>query len=78
MCGDGGKRVVSKRKRTVETQNSVNGNQKDQQEVSPELENQAQAQESEVEQEEPFDPETANREALLDKYRDALFLATLR
>ena len=62
--------MVSKRKRTAETQNSVKGKQKDEQEVSPELENQAQAEEAEIEQEEPFDPETADREALFVKYRE--------
>ncbi len=62
--------MVSKRKRTAEPQNSVNENQEDQQEISPELENQAQAEEAEIEQEEPFDPETADGEALLAKYRE--------
>jgi molecular chaperone GrpE len=62
--------VVSKRKRTAEPQNNVNENQEDRQEISPELENQTQAEEEEIEQEEPFDPETADGEALLAKYRE--------
>ena len=62
--------MVSKRKRTAEPQNNVNENQEDQQELSPELENQAQEEKVEVEQEEPFDPETADGEALLAKYRE--------
>ena len=48
--------MVSKEKRTAEPQNNVNENQEDQQEISPELENQARADEAEIEQEEPFDP----------------------
>jgi molecular chaperone GrpE len=62
--------VVSKRKRTAEVQNSVNENKEDRQEISPELENQTQAEEEEIEQEEPFDPETADGEAPLAKYRE--------
>jgi len=62
--------VVSKEKRTAETRNSVNENQKDQQEISTELENQARADEAEIEQEEAFDPEMADGEALLAKYRE--------
>jgi molecular chaperone GrpE len=62
--------VVSKKKRTAEPQSSVKDNQKVQHEISPELENQAQAEEAEIEQEEPFDPETADGEALLAKYRE--------
>jgi molecular chaperone GrpE len=62
--------VVSKRKRTAEVQNSVNENKEDRQEISPELENQTQAEEEEIEQEEPFDPETADGEALLAKHRE--------
>ena len=62
--------MVSRKKRTAEPQNNVNENQEDQQEISPELESQAQAEEAEIEQEEPFDPETADGEALLAKYRE--------
>ena len=62
--------MVSKKKRTAEPQSSVKENQEDQHEISPELENQAQAEEAEIEQEEPFDPETADGEALLAKYRE--------
>ena len=62
--------MVSKRDRTAEVQNSVNENKEDRQEISPELENQTQAEEEEIEQEEPFDPETADGEALLAKYRE--------
>ena len=62
--------MVSKEKRTGEPQSSVNGNQEDQQEFSSELENQAQADEAEIGQEEPFDPETADGEALIAKYRE--------
>ena len=62
--------MVSKEKRTGEPQSSVNGNQEDQQEFSSELENQAQADEAEIGQEEPFDPETADGKALLAKYRE--------
>jgi molecular chaperone GrpE len=62
--------VVSKDKRTAEPQNSVNEHQEDQQEISPEFENQAQANEVEIEQEQAFDPETADAEALLAKYRE--------
>jgi len=62
--------VISKEKRTAEPQNGVNENQEDQQEISPELENQARADEAEIEQEEVFDPETADGEALLAKYRE--------
>jgi len=62
--------VVSKDKRTAEPQNSVNENQEDQQEISPEFENQARANEVEIEQEQAFDPETADGEALLAKYRE--------
>jgi molecular chaperone GrpE len=62
--------VVSQEKRTREPQNSVNENQEDKQEISPELDDQAQAGEAEIEQEEPFDPETADREALLARYRE--------
>ncbi len=62
--------MVSKEKRTAEPQNNVNENQKDQQEISPELENQARADEAEIEQEEPFDPETADGDTLLAKYRE--------
>jgi len=60
--------VVSKKKRTAEPQNNVKKNQEDQQEISPELENQARADEAEIEQEEPFDPETADVDTLLAKY----------
>lgn len=62
--------MVSKKKRAAEPQNSLMENQKDQQEISPELENQAQAGEAEIELEEDFDPETADGEALLAKYRE--------
>ena len=62
--------MVSRKKRTAQPQNNVNENQEDQQEISPELESQAQAEEAEIEQEEPFDPETADGEALLAKYRE--------
>lgn len=62
--------MVSKEKRTAEPQNNVNDNQEDQQEISPELENQARADEAEIEQEEPFDPETADGDTLLAKYRE--------
>jgi molecular chaperone GrpE len=62
--------VVSKEKRTAEPQNNVNENQEDQQEISPELENQARADEAEIEQEEAFDPETADGDTLLAKYRE--------
>ena len=62
--------MVSKEKRTAEPQNNVNENQEDQQEISPELENQARADEAEIEQEEAFDPETADGDTLLDKYRE--------
>lgn len=62
--------MVSKEKRTAEPQNNVNENQEDQQEISPELENQARADEAEIEQEEPFDPETADGDTLLAKYRE--------
>ena len=62
--------MVSKKKRTAEPQNNVNENQEDQQEISPELENQARADETEIEQEEPFDPETADGDTLLAKYRE--------
>ena len=62
--------MVSRKKRTAEPQNNVDENQEDQQEISPELESQAQAEEAEIEQEEPFDPETADGEALLAKYRE--------
>jgi molecular chaperone GrpE len=70
MWNNGGIRVVSQEKRTSEPQNSVNENQEDQQEISPKLENQVQADEAEIEQEEFFDPETADRETLLAKYRE--------
>lgn len=62
--------MVSKEKRTAEPQNNVNENQEDQQEISPELENQARADEAEIEQEEPFDPEAADGDTLLAKYRE--------
>ena len=62
--------MVSKKKRTAEPQNNVNENQEDQQEISPELENQARADEAEIEQEEAFDPETADGDTLLAKYRE--------
>jgi len=62
--------VVSKKKRTADPQNNVNENQGDQQEISPELENLARAAEAEIEQEEPFDPETADGDTLLAKYRE--------
>ncbi|MES0396144.1 MAG: nucleotide exchange factor GrpE [Syntrophobacteria bacterium] len=62
--------MVSKEKRTAEPQNNVNENQEDQQEISPELENQARADEAEIEQEEAFDPETADGDTLLAKYRE--------
>jgi len=62
--------VVSKKKRTAEPQNNVNKNQEDQQEISPELENQARADEAEIELEEAFDPETADGATLLAKYRE--------
>ncbi|MBW2579731.1 MAG: nucleotide exchange factor GrpE [Deltaproteobacteria bacterium] len=48
----------------------MNENQEDQQEISPELENQARADEAEIEQEEAFDPETADGDTLLAKYRE--------
>jgi molecular chaperone GrpE len=70
MTSNGGRRVVSKEKRTAEPRNSVNENKEEQQEASTELENQAQADEAELEQEEAFDPETADGEALLAKYRE--------
>jgi molecular chaperone GrpE len=66
----GGSRVISKEKRTAEPQNSLKENQKDQQEISPELGNQARPGEAEIEQEEAFDPETADGETLLAKYRE--------
>jgi len=62
--------VVSKEKRTAEPQNNVKENQEDQQEISPELENQARADEAEIELEEAFDPETADGATLLAKYRE--------
>ena len=62
--------MVSKEKRTAEPQNNVNENQEDQQEISPELEDQARADEAEIEQEEAFDPETADGDTLLAKYRE--------
>ena len=62
--------MVSKKKRAAEPQNSLMENQEDQQEISPELENQAQAGEAEIELEEDFDPETADGEALVAKYRE--------
>ena len=62
--------MVSKEKRTAEPQNNVNENQEDQQEISPELENQARADEAEIELEEAFDPETADGATLLAKYRE--------
>ena len=62
--------MVSQEKRRTEPQNRVNENQEDQQEISPELEGQDQAGEAEIELEEPFDPETADKEALLAKYRE--------
>ncbi|MEE8620443.1 MAG: nucleotide exchange factor GrpE [Syntrophobacteria bacterium] len=62
--------MVSKEKRTAEPQNNVNENQEDQQEISPELENQARADEAEIGQEEAFDPETADGDTLLAKYRE--------
>ena len=62
--------MVSKRKRTAEPQNNVKENQEDQQEISPELENQARADEAEIELEEAFDPETADGATLLAKYRE--------
>jgi molecular chaperone GrpE len=69
VWSNGGIRVVSQEKRRTEPQNSVNEKHEDQQEMSPELESQVQAGEAEVEQEEAFDPETADKEALLAKYR---------
>lgn len=62
--------MVSKEKRTAEPQNNVNENQEDQQEISPELENQARADEAEIEQKEAFDPGTADGDTLLAKYRE--------
>jgi molecular chaperone GrpE len=62
--------VVSKRKRTAEPENNVNDNQDDQQGISPESESKAQAELAEIEQEEPFDPGTAEREVLLAKYQE--------
>lgn len=62
--------MVSKEKRTAEPQNNVKENQEDQQEISSELENQVRADEAEIEQEEPFDPETADGDTLLAKYRE--------
>ena len=62
--------MVSKEKRTAEPQNNVNENQEDQQEISPELENQARADEAEIELEEAFDSETADGATLLAKYRE--------
>ena len=59
--------MVSKKKRTAEPRNNVNKNQEDQQEISPELENQARANEAEIELEEAFDPETADGATLLAK-----------
>ena len=62
--------MVSKKERTAKSQNSVNEKKEDQQEISPELENQARADEAEFEQEEAFDPETADGDTLLAKYRE--------
>jgi molecular chaperone GrpE len=62
--------VVAKEKRTAEPQNSLKENQQDQQEISPEFESQAQVGEDEIELQEAFDPETADGEALLAKYRE--------
>ena len=62
--------MVAKEKRTAEPQNSLKENQQDQQEISPEFESQAQAGEDEIELQEAFDPETADGEALLAKYRE--------
>lgn len=62
--------MVSKEKRTAEPQNNVNENQEDQQEISPELENQARADEAEIELEKAFDSETADGATLLAKYRE--------
>ena len=62
--------MVSKKERAAEPQNSVNEKKEDQQEISPELENQARAEEAEFEQEGAFDPETADGDTLLAKYRE--------
>lgn len=62
--------MVSEKTRSAELQNSAKKEQEIQEEISPELENQAQEEESEIEQEEPFDPDTADGEALLAKYRE--------
>ncbi len=60
---------LNKEKATT-TQESVDQQQDDQQELLAENGSQAQAEAAEVKEKEDFDPETADRDALLAKYRE--------
>ena len=62
--------MVSEKTRSAELQKGAKKKQEVQEEISPELENQAQEEEAEIEQEEPFDPESADGQVLLAKYRE--------
>lgn len=62
--------MVSEKTRSAELHNNANKEQEVPEEISLQLDNQAQDEEAEIEQEEPFDPDSADGEALLAKYRE--------
>jgi molecular chaperone GrpE len=66
----GESRVISEEDRTIDPQESTDKKRDEQLEDSPENGNETPAVEDAVEKEEDFDPETADRESLLSKYRE--------
>jgi molecular chaperone GrpE len=66
----GGNRVDLKKEQTARSQDSTNNQQEDQEELAADMESPTQAEEDEVDKEEDFDPDTADRDALLAKYRE--------
>jgi len=66
----GKSRVISEEDRTIDPQESKDKKRDEQLEISPENGKETPAEEDEVEKEEDFDPETADREPLLEKYRE--------
>ena len=65
----GGNGVDPKKEQTTEPEKEVEILQKDEQELPTDIESPAQPKEDEVETVEDFDPERAERSALLDKYK---------
>ncbi|MBT8406749.1 MAG: nucleotide exchange factor GrpE [Deltaproteobacteria bacterium] len=62
--------MISEKDRTIDPQESADKKRDEQLEDSPENGNETPALEDEVEKEEYFDPDTADRESLLRKYRE--------